>query len=376
MLRRLKALISKEFIQMRRDRLTLAMMLLLPLVQLAVFGFAINTDVKHVPMAVIDRTLNKQSRDLISAFTNSEYFDVVATPARESDLADMIDRGQAKVGLIIPPDYGNKLNRGLPAKVQVVVDATDPIIASSALSNSQGVAQYLSMPILYRHLQAGTAYRPGELPVSMEIRAWYNPDLVTSHYIVPGLIGVILTMTMMMITSMAIVKERETGTLEQLITTPLRAVELMLGKVIPYMLVGYVQVTIALLVGVLVFGVPIRGSLPALYLMAFFYIFCYLGLGLLISTVATSQQQAMQMSFFIFLPTILLSGFMFPRAGMPQAAQYLGLVIPLTYFLEILRGIILKGVSPLVLMRFVVPMVCLMSFFFSLAVIRFQRRME
>ncbi|MGE0495473.1 MAG: ABC transporter permease [Vulcanimicrobiota bacterium] len=376
MFRRLRALIAKEFIQMRRDRLTLAMMLMLPLIQLAVFGFAINTDVKHVPMAVLDRSLDRHSRELIQAFTNSEYFDVVATVTRESDLADMIDRGTVKVGLVIPPDYANHLSRGLPAKVQVVVDATDPIIASSALSNSQGVANYLSLPILYRHLEAGTAYRLPDMPVSMEIRAWYNPDLVTSHYIVPGLIGVILTMTMMMITSMAIVKERETGTLEQLITTPLRPVELMIGKIVPYMVVGYVQVTIALLVGVLVFGVPIRGSLVALYSMAFFYIFCYLGLGLLISTVARSQQQAMQMSFFIFLPTILLSGFMFPRAGMPVAARYLGLVIPLTYFLEILRGIILKGVGLGMLIRFIVPMVILMTLFFSLAVLRFQRRAD
>ena len=210
----------------------------------------------------------------------------------------------------------------------------------------------------------------------MEIRAWYNPDLVTSHYIVPGLIGVILTMTMMMITSMAIVKERETGTLEQLITTPLRPVELMLGKIIPYMVVGYVQVTIALLVGVLVFKVPVRGSITALYTVAFFFILCYLGLGLLISTVSGNQQQAMQVSFFIFLPTILLSGFMFPRAGMPEPAQYLGLVMPLTYFLEILRGIILKGVGLGVLMRFIAPMIVLMICFFSLAVIRFQRRMD
>lgn len=361
MIRRLKAIILKEFIQMRRDRLTLAMMLMLPLIQLAVFGFAINTDVKHVPMVVLDRSLDRHSRELVQAFTNSEYFDLVFTVTRESDLVDLIDRGLARVGLVIPPDYANDLSRGLPAEVQVIVDATDPIIASSALSNAQGVATYLG------------GHRPR---ITMEIRAWYNPDLVTSHYIVPGLIGVILTMTMMMITSMAIVKERETGTLEQLITTPIHSVELMIGKVVPYMVVGYVQVTIALLVGVLVFGVPIRGSLAALYLMAFFYIFCYLGLGLLISTVARSQQQAMQMSFFIFLPTILLSGFMFPRAGMPEPAQWLGLVMPLTYFLEILRGIILKGVPLSMLIRFIVPMVALMALFFSLAVLRFRRRMD
>lgn len=376
MFKRLRALVIKEFIQMRRDRLTLAMMLLLPLVQLAVFGFAINTDVKHVPMVVIDRSLSRQSRELIQAFTNSEYFDLVATVDKEAELADQVDRGLVKVGLVIPPDYAKNLSRGLPAKVQVLVDATDPIIASSALANSQGIANYLSLPILYRHLERGTSYRPPDLPVTMEIRAWYNPDLVTSHYIVPGLIGVILTMTMMMITSMAIVKERETGTLEQLITTPLRPVELMLGKIIPYMVVGYVQVTIALLVGVLVFKVPVRGSITALYTVAFFFILCYLGLGLLISTVSGNQQQAMQVSFFIFLPTILLSGFMFPRAGMPEPAQYLGLVMPLTYFLEILRGIILKGVGLGVLMRFIAPMIVLMICFFSLAVIRFQRRMD
>lgn len=376
MLHRLLAIIRKEFIQMRRDRLTLAMMLLLPLIQLAVFGFAINTDVKHVPMAVLDRSSSPESRRLTQGFTNSEYFDLKYQPTNVAEMTLLIDAGYAKVGLVIDADFALDIKRGRPARAQVLVDTSDPIIAASALSNTQGIAYAQSLPILYGRLRPGTSYEVSTLPVNLEVRGWYNPDLVTSFYIVPGLIGVLLTMTMMMITSMAIVKERERGTLEQLLTTPIQPMELMIGKMVPYAAVGFMQVTIALVVGIMIFKIPIRGSLLALYGMSFFFIVCYLSLGLLISTLTRTQQQAMQLSFFIFLPTILLSGFMFPRAGMPLPAQILGLLMPLTYFMEVLRGILLKGVSITLLWRWIIPMIGLMFLFMALSVIRFRKQTD
>lgn len=373
---RLLAIIKKEFIQMKRDRMTFALILMMPLVQLIVFGYAINTDVKHLPMAVYDLSNTEESRRLIQAFTNSDYFNIKYRMNRYSEINDLIDRGKVKVGLIISPDYEKDLKRGLPARAQVIVDASDPMVASSTLSNAQGISTTKSMELLYKNLRPGSSYRLSGMPVDIEIRGWYNPDLVSAYYIVPGLIGVILCMMMMMMTSMAIVRERETGTLEQLITTPIRSQELMIGKIVPYILVGYTQMTIALLVGKFLFRVPIRGNLLLLYAITFVYIVCYLGVGLMISTITRTQQQAMQMSFFLFLPTILLSGFMFPRAGMPLAAQYLGFFMPLTYFLEVVRGIILKGVGLKELWQFVWPLLIFMFGSMTVVILRFKKNIE
>lgn len=373
---RLLAIVKKEFIQMRRDKLTLAMMLLLPLVQLAIFGYAINTDVKHMPMAVYDMSSSEQSRRLVQYFTNSDYFEVTHRPDKYSQINELIDSGKVKVGLIILPDYSRNLKSNRSAHVQVLVDASDPIIASSALSTSTAIGNLISMEQLMKLLGHRGSFSLKDPPVVVEVRAWYNPSLVSAHYIVPGIIGVILTMTMMIITSMAIVRERETGTLEQLITTPIKSSELMIGKIIPYIVVGYVQVTIALTVGHLLFHVPVRGSILLLYLLVFIFIVCYLGQGLLISTIARSQQQAMQMAFFIFLPTILLSGFMFPREGMPKLAQYIGLIMPLTYFLQILRGIILKGIGINLLWQHVLPLLLFMFLTLFLSVQRFKKHMD
>jgi len=373
---RLLAIIRKEFIQMRRDRLTLAMMLALPFVQLVVFGLAINTDVKHVPMAVLDYSQSVESRRLVQAFTNSDYFDVVAWPRDTEEVSALIDSGVLKVGLVVDPDYARDMRAGRVARAQVLVDASDPITASSTLSNSAGIANALGVSVMYRNLRPGARFTYPEMPVQIDVRGWFNPDLVTANYIVPGLIGVILSMTMMMITSMAIVKERETGTLEQLITTPVQSWELMIGKIIPYVLMGYTQMTIALLVGMHGFHVPVRGSLVLMYALTLIYIGCYLGLGLVVSTVARTQQQAMQMSFFMFLPTILLSGFMFPRAGMPGWVQVLTLAIPLTYYLEIMRGIVLKGVGLLALWSWVVPMTVLMVVIMGVAILRFKKQLD
>lgn len=374
MLRRILAVIGKEFIQMRRDRLTFAVMLAIPLIQLTLFGYAINTDVKHIPLGLVDYSNSRSSRELLASFTQSRYFDLKMTAGHPRELTRAIDRGDIRVGLIIDPEFESDLRRRQPARVQVLVDASDPQVATSTLANANGIGQSRSLELLLQNQRPGSGYGVNGMPVDVQVRAWFNPDLVTANYIVPGLIGVILTMTMMMTTAIAIVREREMGTLEQLVTTPIRPVELMIGKVLPYVLVGYVQISVALLVGVLLFQVPIRGSLVLLYSLCILHIVSYLGLGLLISTLARNQQQALQMSFLLYLPTMLLSGFMFPREGMPYFAQQLGLLLPLTYFLQILRGIILKGVGLEDLVRFVWPMLILLVAIYVLALLRLGRR--
>lgn len=369
MLSRILAMIRKEFIQMRRDRGTIVIALMIPIIQLTLFGYAINTDIRHVPLAVLDYSRSPESRELVQAFTQTQYFTLKAYADSPTQITDLIDSGTVRVGLVIDADYAQDLHRHRPARLQVLVDASDPQVATSTLANANGIAQSRSLQILASRL-GGTADRA---PVDVQIRAWYNPDLVTAYHVVPGLIGIILTMTMTNITAMAIVKEKEMGTMEQLTTTPLQAVEIVVGKIVPYIIVGYAQVTVALLLGVLLFQVPVRGSLPLLYLLCSLHIISYLSIGMLISTVARSQQQASQIGFLIFLPNMLLAGFMFPREGMPVWAQNIGRVLPLTYFLQIVRGIIMKGLTMQYLWQYVIPMLVIMVLILALAITRLQR---
>jgi ABC-2 type transport system permease protein len=373
MMRRLKALLVKEFLQMRRDRLTLIMMLGLPVIQLVLFGFAINTDVKHLPTIVFDQSLQQDSRDLLSSLEASGYFDIKYVAKSYQEVNHAVDAGKTKVGIIIPPDFSENIKHGRKATVQVIVDATDSMAASSAISAAQLIAQLKSQDILLQKLQ-GYSGHSLEKPYDIRIRPWYNPDFVSAFYMVPGIMGVILTMTMVMITSMAIVRERERGTLEQLIVTPMKNWELMLGKIIPYSIVGYVQVTVALLVGILVFDLPIRGSLALLYALTSLFIIASLALGLLISTVTKNQMQAMQLSFFVFLPSILLSGFMFPREAMPLFFNLLGYLLPLTFYLQILRGIILKGVGISVLWRQIMALAIFIIVTLTISIKKFQKK--
>ena len=330
------AMLRKEFIQMRRDRLTLGMMVGIPAIQLALFGFAIQTEVRHLPTLVLDDARTRESRELVSTLVNSTYFDVVEQVRSRADIADRIGRGEAAAAVIIPATFTRDLKRRRGAEAQVIVDAADPLASQAAM---QGAAL------------VGLRFRPGAVnaapasAVEVRVRPWYNPMLKSSTYIVPGIIGVLLSMTMIIINAMAVVRERERGTLEQLIVTPINRTSLMLGKIIPFLLVGYVQMSVVILLGRLLFDIPIRGDLPTLYLLAFPFIVASLGLGLFFSTLVKTQAQAMQAGFLFILPNILLSGFMFPRAAMPEPAQWLGLALPLTYFLEVLRGILLRGVG-------------------------------
>jgi len=251
----------------------------------------------------------------------------------------MIDSGKAKVGIVFPADFSEKLKKGETAPVQVLVDASDSMVSNSAIATISSIGLLKSQRMLIQKAPSQN------IPYDIRVRPWYNPDGITAYYMVPAILGIIVTMTMVMMTSMAIVREREKGTLEQLIVTPVKSYELMIGKIIPYIALGYVQITVALLVGVTVFQVPIRGSLLQLYLLTLFFITASLGVGILISNIARTQMQAFQMSFFVLLPSILLSGFMFPREAMPLVIQYLGNLIPLTFYLTIIRGIVLKGIG-------------------------------
>jgi ABC-2 type transport system permease protein len=359
----------KELVQLRRDRLTLGMMLGIPTIQLALFGYAIQTEVRHLPTVVLDQSRTPESRRLIEVMENSGNFDVIARVGSRAELAEQIESGGANAGLVIPPGFHRDIERGRTAQAQMLVDAADPLASSAALSGAALVGRARAA-----ELAAGRGAGPP--PLDVRVRPWYNPGLRSSVYIVPGIIGVILSLTMVLITSMAIVRERERGTLEQLIVTPIDKTSLMLGKILPFLMIGYVQISVILILGRLLFDVPVLGSLTLLYLLSFPFVVASLALGLLMSTLVRSQVQAMQLSFMFLLPNILLSGFMFPRQAMPEPAQWLGAALPLTYYLTILRGVLLKGTGlaqlwpeGLVLSTFAVVLV-------ALSVNRFSKTVE
>ncbi|MEX2182483.1 MAG: ABC transporter permease [Gemmatimonadaceae bacterium] len=330
----------KEFIQMRRDRLTFGMVTLFPAIQLVLFGYAIQTDVRNLPTVVLDDSRTTESRLLVQTLANTDVFRIIGEVPDRAAMQDAIESGRANAALVIPPEYARQIAAGATARAQLIVDAADPQSSGAALSGAQLAAQARGVAITAARLGG-----PLDPPVDLRVRPWYNPAQRSAVFIVPGVIGILLTLTMTLITSTAIVRERERGTLEQLIVTPIDKTSLMLGKVVPFILVGYIQMSVVLGLGWLIFDIPLRGSLVLLYLLTSAFIVASLGVGLLISTLARSQSQAMQMSFFFLLPNILLSGYIFPRAAMPEPAQWVGLLLPLTYFLQVLRGILLKGVG-------------------------------
>jgi ABC-2 type transport system permease protein len=374
MWRRLLAIIVKEVQQLRRDRLTFAMMFGVPIMQLLLFGYAINTDVRHIPTVVFDQDSSAQSRDLARSLEATGFYDIVGPVSDYEQVGRAFRSGTARVALVIPPRYAADLRRGRTARVQLVVDGSDPQTVSSATSTAASLVAARSGQLTAARLaRAGTATPPA--PIEVEPTTWYNPDLRTAVYIVPGLVGVILTMTMLMLTSMAIVRERERGTLEQLIVSPVRNIELMVGKILPYVVMGYVQMTLILTAGHFIFGVPLVGSLPLLYALAFVFIAANLSLGLVFSTLARSQQQAMQMSFFFLLPNILLSGFMFPWEAMPEPARWLSEALPLTHFLRIVRGVVLRGSGLADLAGEAAALVVIIGVLILIASLRFRKRL-
>ena len=334
------AMVLKEFIQMKRDRLTFGMMVGIPLMQLVLFGFAINSDPKHLPTALRIADHGPFARTLVAALRTSGYFNLVTEAATEAEARRLLRLGDVQFVINIPADFSRQLLRGERPTVLIEADATDPAATGPAISAVRAISDH----VLDRDLVGPLArLRAKAGPIDFQIHAHYNPENLTPYNVVPGLMGVVLTMTMVVITALAITRERERGTMENLLATPVRPFEVMLGKIIPYIIVGYLQLTLILLAARVLFDVPMVGSLALIYAVSLLFIAANLAMGITFSTLAKNQLQAVQMAFFFFLPSILLSGFMFPFRGMPEWAQWVGSILPNTHFLRIVRGILLKG---------------------------------
>jgi ABC-2 type transport system permease protein len=372
-LHRLWAIVLKEFIQMRRDRMTFGMMVGIPLLQLTLFGFAINADPRHLPTALRMADQGPFARTLVAALRQSEYFQLVGEADSEAEAAELLQRGDVQFVINIPEDFSRRLLRGERPTVLVEADATDPAATGPAIA----AARALAASVFDRDLTGPLARLRGrEGPVNFQIHAHYNPENITQYNVVPGLMGVVLTMTMVIITALAITRERERGTMENLLATPVRPVEVMVGKIIPYIVVGYVQVTLILIAARYLFDVPMVGSLPLIYLIALLFIAANLAMGITFSTLAKNQLQAVQMAFFFFLPSILLSGFMFPFRGMPEWAQWIGTCLPLTHFLRIVRGILLKGNGPYEIAPEIWPLLLFVTIALAVGVKRYRQTLD
>jgi len=375
-MRRLRALMRKEFTHMRRDPRTLMMIFIMPVLQLLLLGYATNTDVKNVPTVVFDHDNNQQSRALLDAYRATGYFSLDFIAYSENDVNGLIEGGLAKVGIIIPPDYSSSLTAGQTATVAVLIDGSDPTVAMTALSAATLVGQTQGVNIQYQRLAGRSSGGAGSSPLEVRTRVLYNPDLLSSYNLVPGLIAMILMMTATSLTSFSIVRERERGTIEQLIVTPIRNIELVVAKITPYVIVSLADVVLILLLGTFWFHVPIRGSILLLFALTGLYIIPNLGLGLLISTFATTQQQAQMMVMPIMLPSMMLSGFYFPIASLPAFLQAVSRLLPLTYFLIIVRSIVVKGAS----LQFLIPQVTALIIFsillVGIAVMRFRKSLD
>jgi ABC-2 type transport system permease protein len=370
---RLKSIIWKEFIQMRRDRATLGLMLGVPVMQLLLFGYAIRQEVRHLPTTVFDASKTQESRLLVQQFTATGNFDMADESSSYEDAIRRVDGGRVRAAIVIPPDYARRIKRGQQALVQVLVDASDPTASQSAIAAAQLVGQRANLTAIAQRLGG---MNENQLPLDMRVRPLYNPALKSVLFIIPGIIGMILSNVLIIITALAVVRERESGTLEQLIVTPLTPGEIMVGKISPYVGVGLVQLTAVLVLGSLLFHVPIRGSVPLIYVVSLLFIVASLGLGLFVSTLVTRQAQAIQVSFFFLLPNVLLSGFMFPREAMPKAAAIFGLLLPLTHFLQIMRGIVLKGVGLVELWPQVLALIGFSALFITFSTLRFHKQLE
>ncbi len=339
---RVLVIAHKELLQLRRDRMTLSMAVMLPIFQLLLYGYGINTDVRHITAVVYDQDRSPASREIARAMEATGFYEFVGEVASYTGVESALRGGVAHAALVFPARFARALARGEKGQLQLILDGTDPQVVASALETAASLIATRSGELQLATL-SGMGARSAPRALSLEPSILYNPERRSAVNIVPGLIGILLTMTMTMFTSMAIARERERGTMEQLIVSPVRRLELMIGKIAPYVAIGYVQMSIVLALGWFAFRVPIVGSLPLLYGFAFMFIAANLAIGLFFSTVAQTQQQAMQMSVFFLLPNILLSGFIFPFDAMPRAVQWLAQALPLTHFLRIVRGVVLKG---------------------------------
>jgi len=361
-LQRILAVVRKEVRQLRRDRLTFGMIVGIPVIQLLMFGYAINMDVRNLDSAVADLSSTSASRQMVMDMAETQIIRVIRQVDSAEELEHLLRKGEISVGIFIPADFDRRLQQADRSAMQLLVDGSDTVVQSAAAQLAQ-VAQSRISPY-------------NDRPPTMELRTYYNPERRSPVNTVPGLIGVILTMTMIMFTAVAIVRERERGNLEMLITTPVKTSELMLAKIIPYVFIGLVQVTLVLWLGRFLFQVPMAGSLLDTYIISLLFIIANLALGLVISTLVSTQFQAMQLSFFVLLPSILLSGFMFPFAGMPRPAQIIAEALPLTHFIRLIRGVMLRGASLQELLGELYVLGGFIVVLMALAIMRFSKRLD
>lgn len=373
---RLRAIMVKEFIQIKRDKASLAIILGMPIMMMLLFGYAISTDVENIATVVCDQSKSPDSRQLLSALRNTGTFSLDYQTNNPNSIRSWLDSGQARVAVIIPPSYARKVARRETAQVQVLIDGSDPLVARQALSTAQLVAQTQNLNLVASQLdRLGLGGAPN-MSIDLRPRVWYNPNLESLRFNIPGLVGLVLQNITVILTSFALVRERERGTLEQLIITPIKPSELIIGKLIPYIVIGFFDLLLVLGVAVFWFGVEISGSTVILLVLSTIFLACALGMGMLISTVAKTQLQAMQMALLVLLPSILLSGFIFPRESMPKIIFALGQVLPLTYFLQILRGIILRGADLVLLWPVTFWLIVLTIIICGLSILRFRKKLD
>jgi ABC-2 type transport system permease protein len=368
-MKRLLALTWKELLQLKRDPLSMKMIVMVPILQLIIFGYAINYDVKHLRTVILDESRSFESRELVAKMAASEYFRILGRVDSYGELEQAIDSAQASVGLIIDRDFGKNRHRDAPANALLIVNASDSTTSNQAMSVVSGISNGMSMKILGRRARWDAA----EMPVDVRMRPWYNPELRTANFIIPGLIAIVLTFTLVQFTATSIVKERELGTLEQLQVTPITRWQLIVGKIMPFILIGYVQLTLLVVLMGLLFGVEIQGSVAALYLVTGIYIAAVLGLGMLLSTIAQTQAQATQLTMMIALPFVFLSGYIFPIEGMPAIFQWTAKLVPANYSIQTLRGIVLRGATLTQLMEPIAWLSAYALLIIGAAVLRFKK---
>jgi ABC-2 type transport system permease protein len=376
MLKRLWSVMQKEFIQLFRDRRTLLIMLTLPVAQLVLFGYAVETQVDHLPTVVVDYGRDAQSWRFVDALVNTGYFDVYDYLTSEKEVIEAIDSGRASAGVIVPVGFAAAMERGETAQALVIVDGSDPNVAQSALNAAATVGQDFSVQVMTEKLNRHGLARTFTPPLDLRTRLLYNPNMKSINFMLPGILGMILQQQSLLLTAFAIVREREMGTIEQILVTPIRPWELTMAKILPYVLLTIFNVGTTLLVGLWWFGVPFKGDVVLFWALSFLFLFTSLGLGMLISTVSTTQIQAQQLSFLILLPSLILSGYIFPRESMPRVIHDIGYVIPLTYYLQILRGIMLKGIGVEYLWPQIIPLAVFGAVVFVVSAFSFRQTLD
>ena len=374
--KRFKSIMIKEFIQVKRDPISMRIPILMPIVLMLLFGYAVNTEVDKIPTAVLDQCKTQESREYLDKFASSNYFDIISDVNSEGELSDLIASGKVKAGIIIPADYSDTIKKGNASQAQLIIDGSDPTTARTALNSGLLISNDYSLSQKEQKLQSyGISMRdmPG---VNLNTTVWYNPDLENTRFTIPGLVGLILQNITIMLTAFALVREKERCTIEQLIVTPIRPSELILGKLVPYIVIGYVGFLFTLGMCIFWFKVNVAGSIGLLLLLGFLFVYCSLAMGMLISTFAKNQSQAMMAMVLVILPSILLSGFIFPREAMPLAINLLGFAIPLTYFLDIVRGIMLKGIGLNYLWQDTVALLVFTAGILFIATKRFRKSLD